>query len=109
MVCAWPEPPPAMSAEPTAGVRIGVKAFVLITTEMPGDEIRPHRRPQARALRIVIVLTRWHYQPSVRLFKLDFAATSHYQLSRTFACETRTGKESLFPCGATSRFYAYAT
>jgi len=39
MESAWPELPPAMSAEPPAGVRAGVKAFALITTEtLPNRE-----------------------------------------------------------------------
>ena len=33
MESAWPEPPPAMYAEPSAGVRHIVKAFAFITTE----------------------------------------------------------------------------
>ena len=33
MASAWQGPPPATSAEPPAGVRAGVKAFALITTE----------------------------------------------------------------------------
>ena len=36
MVCAWPEPPSAMAAEPSAGVRDGMEAFAFGTTETPG-------------------------------------------------------------------------
>jgi hypothetical protein len=35
MVSAWPEPPSAMSAEKSAGVRDGMEAFALTTTKTP--------------------------------------------------------------------------
>jgi len=35
MVSAWPEPPSAMSAEKSAGVRDGMEAFALSTTKTP--------------------------------------------------------------------------
>ena len=35
MVSAWPEPPPAMSAEKSAGVRDGMETFALTITNTP--------------------------------------------------------------------------
>ena len=35
MVSAWPEPPPAMSAEKFAGVRDGMETFALTISETP--------------------------------------------------------------------------
>jgi hypothetical protein len=35
MVSAWPEPPSAMSAEPSAGVRDGMEVFAFGTTDTP--------------------------------------------------------------------------
>ena len=44
MVSAWPEPPNAMSAERSAGVRVGMEAFALGGTETP-----PNRPGKKRA------------------------------------------------------------
>jgi hypothetical protein len=45
MVSAWPEPPSAMSAERSAGVRDGMEAFALGTTETPPGSYCALSRP----------------------------------------------------------------